>query len=239
MQTHFPIVLDLSGKACLVVGGGEVATRKIESLLQARAEVTVIAPAVSAEIAAWAEDGNVKWRQEPYTSQEVQGYSLVIAATDQADVNLAVWRAVNSINGWINIVDRPDLCNFIVPSVVQRGKLLIAVSTSGASPGLSRKIRRQIEQDIGPEYESYVEFLAAIRQQVMMEVVDPAKRKEIFRRLLDESYVEADEETRYQMAAVLIQQQGRQAEPQGGNHETLESRHAQKYACADPNQLGD
>jgi precorrin-2 dehydrogenase/sirohydrochlorin ferrochelatase len=238
MQTHFPIVLDLAGKSCLVVGGGEVATRKIEALLHAAAAVTVIAPLASEEIAAWAGAGKLTWRKEPYTPRAAAGYALVIAATDQAEVNLAVWRDVKDAGGWINIVDRPDLCNFIVPSVVQRGKLLIAISTSGASPGLSRKIRQRIEREIGSEYESYVEFLAAIRKQVMRDVTDPAKRKAIFRELLHDSYLTAGEEERYQMAAVLIRQHQSEAGPQGGNDETLESRHAQEHACADTDQLG-
>lgn len=206
MQTHFPLVLDLAGKRCLVVGGGEVATRKAEALIHAQARLTVIAPAATAEMAAWASQGLVEWRQEPFRPYEMNTYTLVVAATNRKEVNLAVWQAVKAVNGWINIVDRPDLCNFIVPSTVQRGKLVIAISTSGASPGLARKIKQRVERDIGPEYESYVNFLAAVRSQVMATISDAALRKKIFRQLLDDQYVMAADEERYQMAEALIKQ---------------------------------
>jgi precorrin-2 dehydrogenase/sirohydrochlorin ferrochelatase len=206
MQTHFPLVLDLTGKAVLVVGGGDVATRKIDSLLQAGAQVTVIAPDVTRQIAEWASHGQILWRQELFHAMEMKPYALVVAATNRAEVNLAVWRAVKEADGWINIVDRPDLCNFFVPSTVQRGKLMIAISTSGASPGLARKIRQRIEREIGPEYESYVHFLAAIRAQVMTTISDAALRKQIFRQLLDDQYLLAADEERYQMAEALIEQ---------------------------------
>ncbi|WP_134684803.1 precorrin-2 dehydrogenase/sirohydrochlorin ferrochelatase family protein [Brevibacillus migulae] len=206
MQTHFPLVLDMADKACLVVGGGEVATRKAEALMHAQARVTVIAPEATAQIAEWAAEGLLDWRQEPFSTHELKKYTLVVAATNRTDVNLAVWQAVKEVDGWINIVDRPDLCNFIVPSTVQRGKLVIAISTSGASPGLARKIRQQVEQEIGPEYESYVDFLAAVRGQVMKTVSDTTQRKKIFRQLLDDRFLLADDEQRYQMAETLINQ---------------------------------
>jgi precorrin-2 dehydrogenase/sirohydrochlorin ferrochelatase len=106
----------------------------------------------------------------------------------------------------VNIVDRPDLCNFILPSVVHRGKLTISVSTSGASPGLARKIKQTIEKEIGPEYEEYVEFLSRIRQQVLAEIGDHTQRKRIFRELLHDRFVEAAEEERYIMAAEVVKQ---------------------------------
>lgn len=206
MQTHFPLILDLTGKSCLVVGGGEVATRRIESLLHAHAEITVIAPEVSQEIAEWSQLGKVSWQQVAYSSQAVTAYTLVVAATDHPEVNYAIWEAVHNAGGWINIVDRPDLCNFIVPSMVQRGKLMIAISTSGASPGLSRKIRKKVEAEYGLEYESYVEFLAQIRQRVMQTVTSAGVRKQIFQELLDERFVQATDEERYLMAEMLIRE---------------------------------
>lgn len=208
MQTHYPIMLDLTGRRCLVVGGGEVAARKIESLLQAGAEVTLISPDVVPMIAAWATEEKVNWLQEKYDRElhQVEGYALVIAATNLPDVNLAVYEAVKAAGGWINIVDRPDLCNYIVPSVIHRGKLVISVSTSGASPSLAKKLKRRIEEVIGPEYESYLEFLAEMRLLVRKEVGDPKQRREIFQRLLDDEYVIASDEQRYQMAADLLRE---------------------------------
>jgi precorrin-2 dehydrogenase/sirohydrochlorin ferrochelatase len=206
MRTFYPVMLDLTGKSCLVVGGGEVAARKIESLLQAGAAVTVISPEVVESVKEWAEAGRLAWRKERYQEQDVRGFALVVAATNQAEVNLAVYQAVKAADGWINIVDRPDLCNYIVPSVIQRGNLVISVSTSGASPSLAKKIKQRIEREIGPEYESYLEFLAEMRQQVLKQVADPKQRKELFQLLLDDAYVSADDEERYKMAAILLQE---------------------------------
>ncbi|WP_139490230.1 precorrin-2 dehydrogenase/sirohydrochlorin ferrochelatase family protein [Brevibacillus dissolubilis] len=204
MPSHYPIMLELTGRACLVVGGGEVATRKIESLLHAGAYVTVITPEAQPAVIQWAQEGVIKLIQEPYTNQDVSDYTLVVAATNIPEVNLTVYEAVKAVGGWINIVDRPDLCNFIVPSTIQRGKLVISVSTSGASPSLARKLRKQLEEQFDEAYESYVDFLAEIRRQVLTDVVQPEVRRRIFRKLLDDTYVHATEEERYQMAAALI-----------------------------------
>ncbi len=204
MQGYFPIVIDVSGKRCLVVGGGKVATRKVESLLNAGADVTVLAPDISPELTRWHSTGKLRWEAACFVDQDLSAYAFVIAATDVHDVNHAVYQAVKDYGGWINIVDRPDLCNFILPSVVNRGKLLIAVTTSGASPGLARKIKRQLESEYGPEYEEYVAFLADIRQKVLLEIADQGKRREIFRVLLEERFVEAEFNQRYAMADELL-----------------------------------
>ncbi|MET3290456.1 bifunctional precorrin-2 dehydrogenase/sirohydrochlorin ferrochelatase [Brevibacillus fluminis] len=204
MDSYFPIVIDIHEKKCLVVGGGEVATRKVESLLQAGADVTVISPEAGDGIREWAQDGRLHWRNEAFSEIDVTEFAFVIAATNQSEVNHAVYHAVRQSGGWVNIVDRPDLCNFILPSVVKRGKLTISVSTSGASPGLARKIKQTIEQEIGPEYEEYVDFLARIRQQVLAEVGNHGQRKKIFRELLQDRFIEASEAERYAMAAELV-----------------------------------
>ncbi len=239
MRHYYSLIIDLTGRPCLIVGGGEVACRKIESLAAAGAAVTVISPDLLPQARALADAGTITWRKERFASQDVSGYTLVVAATNQPEVNQAVYRAVKACGGWINIVDRPDLCNVIVPSAVQRGKLMISVSTSGASPGLAQKIKQEIERAYGPEYESYVDFLADMRQRVLAEVADPKRRREIFRRLLDDAYLTASDEQRKHMAAALLREQGPHGGMQGGNDETLESRLAKEHACVNPDQLGD
>ncbi|MGE5702961.1 MAG: bifunctional precorrin-2 dehydrogenase/sirohydrochlorin ferrochelatase [Clostridia bacterium] len=204
MDSYFPIVIDIHAKRCLVVGGGEVATRKVDSLIRAGAEVTVVSPEAGESIQLWAAEGKLIWRKQPFTDCDVAGFAFVIAATNISSVNHFVYEAVKRSGGWVNIVDRPDLCNFILPSVVHRGKLTISISTSGASPGLARKIKQRIEREIGPEYEEYVEFLATIRHQVLSEISDHSQRKRIFRELLDSRFVEAADQERYEMAAELV-----------------------------------
>jgi len=207
MNKNYPIMLDLTGRSCLVVGGGKVAARKIKTLLHSGAKVTVISPQAVPSVAQWSEEARITWHQEEYVSQDVRDYAFVFAATNRPEVNLAVYEAVQKHGGWINIIDRPDLCNFTVPASVHRGKLVISVSTSGASPGLSRQIRKKMEEDYGSEYEGYVNFLADVRELVMTEIAEPNKRKEIFTSLLDESFVTATEAERYRRVAALLGKQ--------------------------------
>lgn len=205
MHNYYPLILDLTGRDCLVVGGGEVATRKVESLMEAGANVSVIAPQVMPSMEEWARSSRITWIQEEFHGDEdVSSYALVVAATNLPEVNMTVYSAVQRTNGWINIVDRPDLCNFIVPSTVHRGKLVISVSTSGASPGLASKIKQKIELDFGEEYEEYVNFLAEMRQRVLLEVNDAKRRREIFRHLLNDEYVHATNEERKRMIEALL-----------------------------------
>ncbi len=205
MQKYYPLILDLTGRACLVVGGGEVAARKAESLLEAGALVTVISPDGLPAFERWAEEGLIEWRREKFSpGQDVSAYTLVVAATNHAEVNLTVYEAVKRSNGWINIVDRPDLCNFIVPSTIRRGKLVISVSTSGASPGLASKIKQKIDQEYGPEYEGYVNFLAEMRHRILHEVNDPKRRRAIFRQLLVDDFLTATDEERRRMVEALL-----------------------------------
>ncbi|MBO8163799.1 MAG: bifunctional precorrin-2 dehydrogenase/sirohydrochlorin ferrochelatase [Brevibacillus sp.] len=239
MRKQYPLMLDLTRRSCLVVGAGEVAARKIESLLAAGASVTVISPEASPQVAKWAAEGRIDWKRTPYTDQDVSGYALVIAATNRPEVNLAVHRAVSACGGWINVVDRPDLCNFTVPSVVRRGRLVIAVSTAGASPSLARKIKQRLEGTFGAEYEGYVDFLAEMRQRVLTQIDDPLKRKQIFRRLLADAYLYASDEQRDQMAAALLAAELTEGEGQGGNEdESLESRKPAQQAGAHADKLG-
>ncbi|MFM1652325.1 bifunctional precorrin-2 dehydrogenase/sirohydrochlorin ferrochelatase [Brevibacillus sp. B_LB10_24] len=225
MKKQYPLMIDLTGRDCLVVGGGGVALRKAASLAAAGAIVTLISPELHPDLAEMVACGQVHWRKEPFGGQDVSGYDLVVAATDQPEVNFAVYQAVAANRGWINIVDRPDLCNFIVPSSVHRGKLVISVSTSGASPALARKIKQKIEQEFGPEYEQYLDFLAQMRRRVLAEVENPEKRRQLFQQLLDDAFLHASKEQQNQMAEALLER-CKTGGAQGGNDETVESRFA-------------
>jgi precorrin-2 dehydrogenase/sirohydrochlorin ferrochelatase len=161
-----------------------VAERKIRSLLQSGALVRVYSPNITEQIASWAEAGKLTVIHREYRSGDLEHAFLVIAATDHAEVNLQVHRDTQADKLLINIVDRPDLCNFTVPSVVRRGKLLISVSTSGASPLLSRKIRDELEEVFGSEYEEYVDILSELRLHVREFVKDGIQREEIWKQLL-------------------------------------------------------
>ncbi|QUO40707.1 bifunctional precorrin-2 dehydrogenase/sirohydrochlorin ferrochelatase [Brevibacillus composti] len=184
----YPMMVNLEGKRCLVVGGGRVAERKIDKLLAAGAEIAVVAPSCTAAVAKWAREERLFLYRRPFAPEDTRHALIVIAATDDPDVNLAVYQACAS-HQWVNIADRPDLCSFTVPSVVERGDLQIAISTGGHNPGLAKKLRRQMEAHIGPEYEEYTAFLGAMRRRVLELSLDDRQKREILSALLDDRFL--------------------------------------------------
>ena len=156
----YPIFLDLSGRRCVVVGGGEVASRKARKLLQARAEVVVISPEIKAEL----ESVAVEIHRRPYKEGDLDGAYLAFAATDSREVNAAVAREAKERGIPVNVADEPSEGDFAAPSVLRRGGLQVAVSTGGASPALARRIKDELEESFGPEWAGLVEELHAARR---------------------------------------------------------------------------
>jgi precorrin-2 dehydrogenase/sirohydrochlorin ferrochelatase len=185
MKRYYPVMLDVSSRACLIVGGGRVAQRKVETLLEAGALVTVIALEVSDKLMVQDGRGEIVLKKRAFQSGDTAAYSIVIAATDQAEVNEAVYKEATAQGAWVNVTDRPDWSSFIVPSVVRRGKLILAVSTGGASPSVARSIARELEASYGTEYEIYLNFLSELRLKVQSSVKDIEVRQQIFKRALD------------------------------------------------------
>jgi precorrin-2 dehydrogenase/sirohydrochlorin ferrochelatase len=151
-------MLDLRGRRCVVVGGGTVARRKVEGLLEAGARVDVVAPEVSEM------PSGVVVIQRSFLPQDLDGALLAIAATDRPEVNAVVAREAEARGVLVNVVDAPEQCTFILPAVVRRGALQIAVSTGGASPTFARQLRQEFEAQFGPEYGELVELLGALRR---------------------------------------------------------------------------
>lgn len=177
MPKYYPIYLDIKGKRCVVVGGGEVAYRKVLSLKEAGAEVAVIAPVFCKE---FSDEKNVALLRQKYSGECLAGAFLVIAATDDKEVNQKVWEDAQRHGLLINIVDQPELCNFIVPSVVSRGELQISISTGGASPALARRIRQELEFLFGPEYSILTQLLSKLRPLVISSIKDEEERRQAF-----------------------------------------------------------
>ena len=158
----FPVNLDLSGRPVLVVGGGPVAARKTATLLSAGAEVTVVAPDAAEKIAS---DPAVRWRRRPYRAGEAGGYRLVIAASDDAEVNARVAGDADAAGVFVNSADDPANCSFTLMSVLRRGDLQLTVSTNGRSPALARWVRRQLEVQIDASHAELLELLADARAE--------------------------------------------------------------------------
>ncbi len=184
--TLYPISLRLVGRSCLVVGGGDVAGRKVASLTAAGAQVCVVAPRLgrlltaerAAEAAAW------EWREREFQDTDVPGSLLVVAATDDVALNARVAAAARREGALVNVVDCPDECDFFVPAVVRRGLFQLAVSTGGVAPGLAGRLRERLEVEFPPEWAGAVEALGRARRRVLgLEELEPASRREALRGL--------------------------------------------------------
>ena len=179
----FPIFLKLTGRPAIVIGGGNLAESKIESLQMANARVTVIAPAASARIVAIAESGEVVWHKREYAAGDLAGQFLVVAATDNPAVNRAVFAEAEAAGILINAVDDPPFCDFYFPSVVRRGDLQIAISTAGESPALAQRLRKEINALLPLDAGDWLAELGNLRREVLqMEPLNEA-RKELLHQL--------------------------------------------------------
>jgi len=181
---YYPVFLDIKGRPCLVVGGGTVAERKVFSLLAAGANVTVMSPKATRGLAELARQGRITLLKKAFTQGSLKGFVLCFAATGSAGVNEAVWHEAQKLGVPVNVVDDPAHCSFIVPSVVDRGALTIAISTSGKSPALARSIRLKLEDAIGEEYGPLVEVLGAVRKKLLKTGLNRDKKESIIRDLV-------------------------------------------------------
>jgi precorrin-2 dehydrogenase/sirohydrochlorin ferrochelatase len=185
----YPIMLNIANQHVVVIGGGKVAERKIHGLLEAKAKIIVVAPTITTGIQKLVADKKLIWRQKTFSPDDLDEAWVVIAATNNRDVNEAVAKAAKPYQ-LINIADDPERSNFHVPAVVRRGRLTIAVSTGGASPTVAQQIRRQLEELYDDDYGRYIDFLYECRQYILRHVRDEQKRKELFRAIADESFQE-------------------------------------------------
>jgi precorrin-2 dehydrogenase/sirohydrochlorin ferrochelatase len=175
----FPMFLKLSNRPCLVVGAGAIAESKIASLLEADAQVRVVAPQVTPQVRAWAQSKAVEWHQRPFEPADLDGMFLVIAATSSTELHERIFEEATRRAVLCNIVDVPPLCDFYYPSVVQRGALQIAISTAGQSPALAQRLRKQLEDQFGPEYAEWLAQLGATRDKLHATDMDPDERKHL------------------------------------------------------------
>jgi precorrin-2 dehydrogenase / sirohydrochlorin ferrochelatase len=161
-----PMFLKLEDRRCLVVGAGSVAESKIASLVDTGAEVRVVAPQATPKVRSWARARKIAWEQRGFRLQDLAGAFLVIAATSSTELHEEIFRESQRLGVLCNIVDVPHLCDFYYPAVVRRGALQIAVSTSGQSPALAQRLRKELEDQFGPEYEPWLASLGEAREEI-------------------------------------------------------------------------
>ena len=190
-KVFYPLFADIEGRRCLVVGGGPVGAEKVEKLLDHGAVVRLVAPALSARLEDLVAEGAVaEVRRRPYRSEDLVGCFLVIAATNLDAINRMVWQDAEARDMLCNVVDVPPLCNFIVPSIVRRGELALAISTGGASPVVAKHIRRELEGRYGPEWEALVALLREVRDELKERYPDMPGRRDAVERLMSTDVVE-------------------------------------------------
>jgi len=189
-----------------VVGGGQVAERKVEPLLQARAQVTVISPALTPRLQCWAADQVITVHERLYRPGDLSGFALVFAATDDEELHRQVAAEARAAGVFLNVVDRPALCSFIVPAVISQGDLTLAISTGGASPALAKKIRLALEQSFGPEYGVALQLLARVREWVTQSGLTAAERQRLFTALVDSPLLDYLRERRIDKLNALLHQ---------------------------------
>jgi siroheme synthase-like protein len=164
LETPFYIAcLKLSGRRCLVVGGGDIGLEKVEGLLAADGDVTLVAPDAIPALEALASEGSIAWERRAYEPADLEGTFMVIAATNDTDVNIGIYEDAERRAMLVNVVDVPPLCNFILPAIVRTGPLAIAISTAGASPALAKRIRNQIADEYGEPYARLAVMLNDVR----------------------------------------------------------------------------
>ena len=162
----FPIALDLTGRPCLVVGGGAVGARKVRGLLAASAHVTVVSPTVTESFQDWLADGRIRHVPREYRQGDLAGVQLVFVATDAPGVTSAVAAEGRERGVWVNAADDPTHCDFHVPAIVRRGDLVVAVATGGASPALARLVREELERFLGPDYAMLTDVTRTVRDEL-------------------------------------------------------------------------
>jgi precorrin-2 dehydrogenase/sirohydrochlorin ferrochelatase len=175
--------LKLDGRRCLVVGAGAIAAQKIDALLAAGAQVTVIAPEASEHIRAHALEKHLTWIARAFEPEDIEGATLVVAATGEPGVNQQVFRCAEQRGVLCNAVDDAEHCHFYYPAVVRRGDLQIAISTAGHSPALAQRLRSELESLFGDEYGDWLRWLGAVRRKLFRREMDPQRRRTALHRI--------------------------------------------------------
>jgi precorrin-2 dehydrogenase/sirohydrochlorin ferrochelatase len=185
MPRYLPICLNLEGRRALIVGGGNVGTQKARDFARCGAEITVVSPEVSDSLRQEAEAGRITLKQRRYQPGDAAGAFLVVVATDDPETNAGVFREASDSGQLVNVCDDPPHCNFIFASKVERGPLTVSVFTHGTAPAFSRRVRRELEAWLGPEYGELAELLAEVRPRVKgLEGLSQPDRQRIFERIV-------------------------------------------------------
>src|SRR6266508_2881292 len=185
MNTYYPVYIQLREQPCVVIGGGKIAEGKVDGLLEAEAKVTVISPDLTPRLHDLVNQKQITHLARTYQPGDLTGAFMVICATDRADINHQVWQEASANRQLVNVVDDTPRCNFIAPSILRKGDLTIAISTSGKAPALAVRLKERLQREIGPEYERFLELARALREPLAQHIPDFETRKALWYELVD------------------------------------------------------
>lgn len=188
----YPVFLNITGKLCVVIGGGSVAERKVKGLLREGAYVRVFSPEVTEELASLAKERKIDWWKKSYTYKDIDKAFLVFAATDNREIQELICRQAHENRQLVNVADDPECCNFQVPSTVRRGDLALAISTGGKSPAVAALIKQKLEKEFGPEYKTLLDIMSLVRQKTGSDTDNRSQpeRKKIYKKILHSDIIE-------------------------------------------------
>jgi siroheme synthase-like protein len=185
MNTYYPVYIEMHEQSCIVVGGGKIAEGKVDGLLAVEAKVTIISPDLTPRLHELAKQSLITYIARTYQPDDLAGAFMVICATDQAEINHQVWQDASVNHQLVNVVDDTPRCNFIAPSILRKGDLTIAISTSGKAPALAVRLKERLQRELGPEYERFLELAGELREPIAKHVPDFETRKALWYQLVD------------------------------------------------------
>ena len=191
MKKYYPVNLDITNRRCVIIGGGDVAERKAERLIECGAQVTIVSRLLTPLLEERKKSSKIQHIDKDYEEKVLHGAFMVIGATDRNEINAQISQDALSLGILVNIVDDPDKCNFILPSLVQQGDLSIAISTGGKSPALAKKLREDMQQQYGPEYQVLLRIMGSLRKKVLTQSYAPQDNKALFVDLVHSDILQA------------------------------------------------
>lgn len=201
-MAYYPVFIELQDRPCLVIGGGREAQRKVEGLLAAEGTVTLVSPALTDDLKRLLADGRFTWIEREYREGDVEGYEVVMVATDDGAVNATVSAEGKRRRVWVNAADDPPNCDFILPAVIRKGSITIAASTGGGSPALARRLREELEAYLTEEMPALAELLKEVRAELRARNVLPDA--EVWQQAIDEELRVLLAQRKYRQAKVRL-----------------------------------
>jgi siroheme synthase-like protein len=201
---YYPIYLDIEDRNVVIIGGGNVCARKAETMMKYGARVTIVSPEFTDEIEQWGREGSLTIRRKPYEAADLDGANIVIASTDHQDVNEQIAADCRARRIPVNVVDVTPLCEFIVPAIIEKGSIQIAVSTGGKSPALARTLKEDLQRVIGPEYAEVNDVLGSLRDGAKSVLPTDVDRKRFFDGIIASGVLEMLRDGRRKQAYQVI-----------------------------------